>query len=586
MKILLQINGLCKNYGPRVILEDASVAFGEDQKIGVIGRNGAGKSTLCRIITEHEEADDGTVSRSADLRLSYLEQHDPYELDELVINFLMRYTGKQEWQCGKIAGKFQLKTDILNSTIGSLSGGFRTRVKLTAMLLRDPNFLILDEPTNYLDLKTLILLEEFLRDYRGGFLIVSHDREFLKKTCDHTLEVENGNCVLYPGDVEDYLIFKEEQKSQAESYNKNIEAKQKHLQSFVDRFAAKASKATQAKSKLKQIQKLKTIDIDHPLSNVKIRIPTVPPKKGLALSCEELTIGYPEKIVAKDINLEIQQGSHVAILGDNGQGKTTFLKTIANDLTLKGGKFRWGHNLKIGYYAQHVFSALNPDDDVYTYLASVAAPGVTSQEILNLAGSLLFKGDDVKKKASVLSGGEKARLCLAGLLLMKCSVLMLDEPTNHLDFETVEALGHALRSFGGTIFFISHDRTFVNIVASEIVEVNNGQVRKYHGPYEDYVYHLENSIRAELVESQSHKKQEPSKKESGLDKFALTKQTTRIETDIAKYKKELEEIHERFIGESSEPWTEAVHERYMELNGMIQTQEELWLKLTEELENL
>jgi len=498
MKVLLQLNGIRKSYGAHVILDDLTASFSENQKIGVIGRNGSGKSTLCKIITGHEEEDSGTVSKSSSLRLSYLEQQDPYSLEETVMEFLHRYSGKEEWECGKIAGRFQLKYEMLETKIGALSGGYRTRVKLTSMLLADPNFLILDEPTNYLDLKTLILLEEFLRDYRGGFLIVSHDREFLKKTCEDTLEIENGGCTLYPGTVEEYLIFKEERKEQTISYNKNVETKQKQLQLFVDRFRAKASKATQAKSKMKQIEKMKTIEVGHPLSNVRIKIPSVQRKHGLALRCKNLTIGYPENKVAEGIVVEVDQGSHVAVLGNNGQGKTTFLRTIAGDLAVKEGGYSWGYNMKIGYYAQHVFSRLSSEIDVYTYLSNAADRSVSHQEILNLAGSFLFKGNDVKKKFSVLSGGERARACLAGVLLEKNHALLLDEPTNHLDFETVEVLGRALKSFVGTLFFISHDRTFVNLVATKIVEVKDGSVRLYPGKYEEYVYHLETTVRAEL----------------------------------------------------------------------------------------
>jgi len=590
LKVLLQLNDIHKSYGARVILEDATASFLENQKIGVIGRNGAGKSTLCKIITGHEEADRGTLIRSTELRLSYLEQHDPFKLDESVIGFLMRYTQKEEWRCGKVAGRFQLKNEILSAPIGSLSGGYRTRVKLASMLLAEPNFLILDEPTNYLDLKTLILLEEFLQDYDGGFLIVSHDREFLKKTCDHTLEVENGSCMLYPGSVEEYLIFKEEQKEQALSYNKNIEAKQKQLQTFVDRFRAKASKASQAKSKMKQIEKLKKIEVGHPLSNVHIKIPPVEKKNGIAFTCEGLAIGYPEKSVASKINLEIHQGAHVAVLGDNGQGKTTFLRTLAGDLELKAGKFRWGHNLKIGYYAQHVFSALDPETDVYTHLSNLAAPGVTSQEILNLAGSFLFKGDDVKKKTAVLSGGERARLCLAGLLLGKSQVLLFDEPTNHLDFETVEALGRALKSFSGTLFFISHDRTFVNLVASEIIEVNNGAVRRYPGSYEEYVYHLEKTLRTELGQLDNPKTETKAptekpksdyhlKKEKESEKRKLASRIKKIEEELAAFKKEREAIHQDFMNDSMS-WSRERHERYDALTKLIEAHEELWLELT------
>jgi ATP-binding cassette, subfamily F, member 3 len=602
MKVLLQVSGLHKSFGPVVILDDATVSFCENQKIGVIGRNGAGKSTLCKIITGHEEADAGEVNKSTDLRLSYLEQHDPFKMDETVIEFLMRYSGKEDWECGKVAGKFQLKNKILNTKIGGLSGGYRTRVKLTSMLLRDPNFLILDEPTNYLDLKTLILLENFLQDYDGAFLIVSHDREFLKKTCEHTLEIENGNATLYPGTVEEYLIFKEEQKEQALSSNKNIEAKKKQLQEFVDRFRAKASKASQAKSKMKQIEKLKTIEVGHPLSNVHIRIPAVERRNGIALRCNDLVIGYPEKRVADRINIEIHQGQHVAVLGDNGQGKTTFLRTLAEDLTPLGGEFKWGYGLKIAYYAQHVFSTLHPENDVFTHMYSMAAPDVTRQEILNLAGSFLFKGDDVKKKVSVLSGGERARLCLAGLLLTKSQVLLLDEPTNHLDFETVEALGKALKTFAGTLFFISHDRTFVNLVATEIIEVNNGAVVRYPGNYEDYVYHLENNVTEELEadikndakgskgqergaksEKGSAKSSYHLKKEMESEKRKLNTRIKKAEEQLKLYKQEKEAINEEFL-KSAEAWSAERNARFELLGQLIEKEEQAWLELQQQAE--
>ena len=593
MKILIQLVNITKNYGANVILDNATVSFAENQKVGIIGRNGAGKSTMCKIITGHEEEDGGTVVMHEDLRLSYLEQHDPYSLDETVIEFLMRYCEKEEWECGKIANKFQLKNEILEATIGSLAGGFRTRVKLTAMLLREPNFLILDEPTNYLDLKTLILLEEFLQNYRGGFIIVSHDREFLKKTCDDTLEIENGECTMYPGSVEEYLIFKEEQKVQAISYNKNVEAKQRQLQDFVTRFRAKASKAKQAQSKMKQIEKLKKIEIDHPLSNVQIKIPQVDVKKSFALHCTDLEIGYPENLVAKNISLEIAQGSHVAVLGDNGQGKTTFLRTIADDLEKKGGGFRWGYDLQIAYYAQHVFATLDGNLSVYNYLYKVAAPSVSKQEILNLAGCFLFRGSDVDKKISVLSGGERARVVLAGILLTKSQVILLDEPTNHLDFETVEALGRALKLFSGTLFFISHDRTFVNMIATEIIEVQNGTVRLYPGIYEDYVYHLENILRKEMsgkidktVETDSKQKGISDfhlRKEIESEKKSLKKKIDKTLERIAVLKKEYDEIHEDFI-RRPESWSHERNARYEVLAKRIEEEEIVWVTLTDELD--
>lgn len=603
-KVLLQLNNIHKSYGAHVILDGAGAAFMENQKVGVIGRNGAGKSTLCKIITGHEEADAGAVVKSQNLRLSYLEQHDPYSLDETVMAFLERYTGKEEWRCGEVAGKFQLKNEILNTRIGELSGGYRTRVKLTSMLLADPNFLILDEPTNYLDLKTLILLEDFFQEYHGAFLIVSHDREFLKKTCEDTLEIENGDMTLYPGTVEEYLIFKEEQKAQAISTNRNIEAKKKQLQAFVDRFHAKASKASQARSKMKQIEKMKTIEVGHPLSNVHIKIPAVEKRSGIAVRCENLSIGYPEKTVARKINLEIEQGARVAVLGDNGQGKTTFLRTLAGDLAPQSGHFRWGHHLTVGYYAQHVFSTLHPGQDVYTYLYEKAAAGVTRQEIMNLAGSFLFKGDDVKKMIGVLSGGERARVCLAGLLLSKCPVILLDEPTNHLDFETVEVLGRALKNFLGTLFFVSHDRTFVNLVASQIIEVNNGSVIRYPGSYEDYVYYLANrlhhDVHPELPEEENPapEKTAPTpaseprsvetadyqrQKELKAEKRKLSARLKKIEKLLAECKEE-KEITEKDFAEDPQSWTPGRSKRLAFLVKTIDEEEAKWLELSENLD--
>ena len=589
MPAILQIKSIHKAFGPHIIFDDAGVTLNSEQKAGFIGRNGAGKSTLCKIIIGQDSADSGSVIQSADLRLAYLEQHDPFKPDENVVDFLMRYTGKEAWRCGEVAGRFQLKNELLEAKIKSLSGGYQTRVKLTAMLLREPNFLILDEPSNYLDLKTLILLEEFLQDFDGGFIIVSHDREFLKKTCDHTLEAENGRLTLYPGTVEEYLTFKQEQEAQTISYNETIESKRKQLQTFVDRFHAKASKASQARSKMKQIEKLKPIELASAQSHVKIKIPAVAHRQGIAFRCEDLNIGYPEKLVAKNIHMDIDQGAHVAVLGDNGQGKTTFLRTLAGGLPSKGGSFRWGYNCEIAYYAQHVVAALNPKHDVFTHLESHAAAAVSRQELLAMAGCFLFKGNDIKKKVPVLSGGESARLCLAGLLLMKRSVLMLDEPTNHLDFETVEALGAALQQFSGTVFFISHDRTFVNMVATEIIEVKNGAVVRYPGSYADYVYHLENEVRRELAADQGSASaavapKQPSayhlRKQQESAKRKLSGQIKRSEEQQAAYKKEKEAL-EAEMAANPTVWNRELTNRLNELTRLINQEEQHWIELNE-----
>ncbi len=601
MPVLLQVNHLHKAYGANIILDDAIASFSSDQKIGVIGRNGAGKSTLCRIITGHETADSGTITRNTELRLAYLEQHDSFHANETVLDFLMRQSGREHWECGAMAAQFKITNDQLTHVVSSLPGGFQTRVKLTAMLLTDPNFLVMDEPSNYLDLSTLVLLENFLIGFRGGYLIVSHDREFLKRTCDHTLEVESSELTLYPGDIEEYFEFKESELEQAKAYNKGVEKKREQLKAFVDRFRAKASTASRAQSKLKQMEKLKTIEIGHSLGTVRIYIPKVEPKRGVALTAKDLAIGYPEKDVATKIHFMIDRGQRVAVLGDNGEGKSTFLKTLAGELPPKAGSFRWSASLQTAYFAQHVYSSLHPEDDIYSHLLRMSAPEVTSQEILNLAGCFLFKGNDTKKKVKVLSGGERARLCLAGLLLSKSQVLLLDEPTNHLDFETVEALGRALKSFAGTVFFISHDRTFVQLVATQILEVKGGQIRHYPGTYEDYVYSLEQAAREDRkeasVERSSHssastsgetrpvRHEDPHKKDHKAELSKLRKKMAGEEAHLGALTKERDQLLEK---QAKNPFhfSKERNLRLKEIQVQMEETEKTWYDLQKKFDQL
>ncbi|MBI4042714.1 MAG: ABC-F family ATP-binding cassette domain-containing protein [Deltaproteobacteria bacterium] len=597
MEVLLQLKNIEKHYGARAIFEKASVAINSDQKIGVIGRNGAGKSTLCRMMTGVEEVDGGEIVKNSLLRIGYLEQHDPYQLHETILEFLIRYTHRKEWKCGKIAAKFEMAGELLNTKIENLSGGYRTRVKLAAMLLMEPNLLILDEPTNFLDLHTLILLEEFFNDFEGAFLIVSHDREFLKNTCTHTLEVENGDLTLYPGNVEEYLAFKEEQLEHALRYNKNIEDKRRQLQAFVDRFRAKASKAAQAQSKLRQMEKLSRIEIAHSGKRVKIRIPSVEKRKGLALQCKEFAIGYPNHLVARHIHLAIPRGTRVAVLGDNGEGKTTFLRTLAGSLSPISGTYRWGYGVEFGYYAQHVYSALSSSSDVYSHLERHAAEGVTRQDILETAGTFLFRGNDVEKKISILSGGERARLCLAALLLTKNDVLLLDEPTNHLDFETVEALGGALRDYNGTLFFVSHDRTFVNLLATDIIEVREGSITRYPGSYQDYVYHLQHRVHVEVsavTQTQSLRQEGSSPRMSSsheqrkLWQVELRKtksESKKIETQIDRLTQEKNALLAVLVAHVAE-YSRERYERLQELNDLLEKEEQKWLNLQAKMEEL
>lgn len=587
MATLLTIEKLNKSYHQQALFKDADLAIHSKQKIGVIGRNGAGKSTLFRMIVGQEKKDSGIIAIQAITRLGYLEQHEQINPDETVLEFLERTTNKANWQCAKVAGKFEIKNDRLNAKLSSLSGGYQMRVRLSSMLLKEPNLFLLDEPTNYLDVHTQLLLEKFLLDYSDSFLIISHDREFLKRTCEQTLEIEQGNITLYPRPIDEYLAYKEERLAFAKLYNKKIEREQRHLQNFVDRFRYKASKASQAQSKLKAIEKLKKLDTQSPLTNVRIHIPNVETKKGLLFRTEKLAIGYPDKTIAENITLDIDRGEHVAILGDNGQGKTTFLKTLAGELAALGGKFKWAMDTTFAYYAQHVPSALNPEQKVWTHLRANSPSDINDEEILKMAGNFLFHENDLEKYISMLSGGEKARLCLASILLSKSKVLLLDEPTNHLDFETVEALGLALEEFNGTVLFISHNRTFVNSIATMIIEVKNGEVRRYPGNYEEYIYNLKQSIEPQPKEETlvvKPKKTDEEKRQRYEEIKVEKKKLKKIEDDIC----EMEKIKTKLLRKQAKDpkkFQLADYRHLGDLDKEIKNKEEQWLTLQEKIEN-
>jgi ATP-binding cassette subfamily F protein 3 len=496
MASLLQITQASKSYGDQVLLDNAEATFHDNVKVGFIGRNGAGKSTLLKCILGEEELDKGDVIRSSNLKLGYLRQHDPFLPGESALDFLMRDSEQPDWKCGEVAGEFELKGSYLTGPIAKLSGGWQTRVKLAALLLHEPNLLLLDEPTNFLDIRTQILLEHFLKNHRSACLIVSHDRAFLNATCTHTLDLSRGKLTMFPGKVDAYLEFEHEQRERDIRSNEAIMSKRRHLEEFIAKNKARAATATLARSKSKQLERLELNEIVGAESTANIRPPQVDPRKGNALRCINLTIGYPDRQIASDIILEIEHGSRAAIVGDNGQGKTTFLRTIVDSLPPLAGEVKWGHGCNIGTYAQHVYTSLPENRTVLDYLHSQAAPGKKDQEILDLAGALLFKGSAVNKKIPVLSGGERARLCLAGLLLSKHNILILDEPGNHLDVDTIEALGDALVQYEGTVIFTSHDRHFMTKVATSVIEVRDGRVVNHSGKYETYLDRVNAEIEA------------------------------------------------------------------------------------------
>jgi ATP-binding cassette subfamily F protein 3 len=593
MPVVLQLIDAHKRYGEQSLLDGASCALADDQKVGLIGRNGAGKSTLCRVLLDEEELDAGEVVRGRQLRLGYVRQHDPFLPNETIREFLIRDSGQPEWRCGEVAWEFQFPDAVLDRPVRELSGGWQTRAKLAALLLHDPNMLILDEPTNFLDLRTQMLLEHFLRHFDGGCLIVSHDREFLKRTCSHTLELSRGQLTMYPGDVDAYLANLEERREHDRRVNATTMTKRRQLETFIARNRAKASTASQAKNKQKQLDRLQLIDIEGPESMVRFRFPEIEPRQGPAARTRHLAIGYPDHTVARDVHVEIDHGTRVGVVGDNGQGKTTFLRALCGSLPPIAGEITWGYGCQVGVYAQHVYTTLPENKTVLEYLEYQAAPGTNTQQIKDVAGSLLFSGEMIEKRIRVLSGGERARLVLAGLLLEKHNVLVLDEPGNHLDVESVEALAEALCRYQGAVVFTSHDRHFMHRVATCVIEVRAGKVASYPGSYDEYVYRVQNEIETGLRAphtplgpgSLAQAAVAADRKATARADREGQKKLKNVERKIARLDEEKRAVNERLLTVTDAAEAQRLHAQLTELTTELTQLEEQWLALSSELES-
>ncbi len=582
---LLQIQELTKSYGLQHVLDGVNLTIADGQKIGLIGRNGAGKSTLMRIIAGKEAADAGEVRTFDGCSIGYLEQHAEFPEDVSVEAYLEEKSGKPAWSCAKEAARFGLKKEHLVKPCTALSGGYRMRILLTLLALADPELLLLDEPTNHLDLQTQFFLEAWLNEFRHACLIISHDRTFLKNVCDRTIELERGKATTFPGDVDTYQQYKEERDRMRDRFNKNIEEQRSHLEEFIIRFRAKASKATQAQSKMKQLRKLHSIEIDPPLPTIRLRIPQVEFRKTFSIRTHELAIGYGEKRIASGITFEIQRGERIAIVGENGQGKSTLLKTLSEQIPPLDGTFTLANRLKAAVYAQHVTESLDPKLTVMQHLEGASDMAVQRQDLLQLASDFLFREDDLDKPISVLSGGERSRLCLAGLLLGRPDILLLDEPTNHLDMETTEALAEALTRWKGTVLFVSHARTFVKALATGLIEVRDGKAGIDPRGYDEYVSDTRRELMPldEVDFAEEERKQEKRLRHERQQELKRLLKTTEKQLDESGKKRQ------RLLDEYAKDPLSYSAERQRDLHQtetILAHAEHEWLKLQEELQAL
>ena len=530
---MLTVAGLSKSFGGRELFDDVSLTLQSGERVAIVGPNGAGKSTLFKIILGKEEADAGDVTFIRGTRTGYLPQESEPAGNETVLEIAVPHEHEHDGQfvakAKQILDSLGFKNTDHTRPARELSGGWVMRAHLARLLAEEPDLLLLDEPTNHLDLETLLWFQDYLRHYPGAILLISHDREFLNRLCTHITELRQSRLLRYTGNYDAYL----EQRASAEvtmiATAKSQQREIDRMQLFVDRFRAKNTKAAQAQSKMKQIERLKeemvgTPDGDGP--TVGFRFPQPQRSGHRVITLEKVKFGYgmerrspdrldvgqkhadqeigvpiaPAKLIYENLNFEAERGQRTVLVGPNGAGKSTLLKLLAEVLKPQSGVLKHGHNTKSGYFAQHRAAMLNPKHTVLQE-ALDTPQRVTEQAVRNVLGSFLFRGDDVFKPVSVLSGGEKSRLALVKLLLNPPNLLLMDEPTTHLDLASVDALIEALKPYEGTLIFISHDVHFIRALANHVVRVENGHLRHFTGGYQYYLDKTSQSARAALTSS-------------------------------------------------------------------------------------
>lgn len=599
--IILQANKIERSFAGEVLFDNINLQVDERDRIALVGKNGAGKSTLLKILVGEEEPTSGEINKKKDISLSYLAQDSRFESENTIYDEMLhvfndlRRTERQlrqmELEMGeksgedldklmsdydrlsenfRQAGGFTYEADIraiLNGfkfdesmwqmKIAELSGGQNTRLALAKMLLEKPNLLVLDEPTNHLDIETIAWLENYLVNYSGALIIISHDRYFLDKVATITLDLTKHSLDRYVGNYSRFVELKE-QKLATEA--KNYEKQQKEiaaLEDFVNRNLVRASTTKRAQSRRKQLEKMERLD--KPEAGKKAANMTFQSEKtsgNVVLTVENTAIGYDGEVLSQPINLDLRKMNAVAIVGPNGIGKSTFIKSIVDQIPFIKGEKRFGANVEVGYYDQ-TQSKLTPSNTVLDELWNdfKLTPEV---EIRNRLGAFLFSGDDVKKSVGMLSGGEKARLLLAKLSMENNNFLILDEPTNHLDIDSKEVLENALIDFDGTLLFVSHDRYFINRVATHVLELSENGSTLYLG---DYDYYVEKKATAEMSQTEEASTSNQAKEASPVNDYQAQKESQK---EVRKLMRQIESLEAEI--EELESQSQAISEQMLETN--------------------
>jgi ATP-binding cassette subfamily F protein 3 len=533
---MIQLSGAGKRFGPKILFENLNWLITPRDRVGLVGANGSGKTTLLKILAGLETLDYGGIGITRGISAGYLPQ-DGLSLSgrsvfaECMSVFSSLRDMEQEMEdltrkmsevdpagpeYAQIADRFhQLDSEFRNrdgyaieAQVGTVlaglgfphsewqrrteyfSGGWQMRIALAKLLLEKPNVLLLDEPTNHLDLEARNWLEQYLHDYPFAFVLISHDRYFLDVTVDKIVEIWNRGVHFYSGNYERYLQQKQERSDQLEAAYRNQRERIEQLEAFINRFRYQATKAKQVQSRIKELDKIERIELPAEEKTIHFSFPQPKPSGRIVAEFQNVSKSYDEKFVFGGVNFIIERGDRIALVGVNGAGKSTLIKLLAGIEPLSAGEYRLGHNAQVDYFAQDQYKELDPDARMLDDLQGIA-PRSSNTELRNLLGCFLFSEDDVFKRIGVLSGGERNRYALARMLLQPSNFLLLDEPTNHLDLRAKDVLLESLEKFTGTVVFVSHDRYFIDKLASRVFEIGEGEVHIFPGNYEDYMWRKE-----------------------------------------------------------------------------------------------
>jgi ATP-binding cassette subfamily F protein 3 len=503
---MLTISQVTKSFGADVLFEEISLQVNRGDRLGLIGANGSGKSTLFSLILGRDEPDQGTIQLQKNARMGFLPQENAPVGEETVLQLATLQdlssldrthfgtsseSGEtdfdREVKAKRVLSGLAFRVKDFDRPAKEFSGGWIMRAHLARLLVDEPDLLLLDEPTNHLDLETVVWLQKYLQTYSGALLLISHDRAFLNALVTRIVELDRQQLSFYTGNYDDFVIQKEARRSQQLAAYKNQQRQIDKLQTFIDRFGAKNTKAAQAQSKRKELARIERIEApENESAPIRFRFPQPSRSGARVITLSHVSHAYGETKVYTDLNLEIERGQRTVLVGPNGAGKSTLMKLLAGVLPVQAGQRGLGHNVELGYFSQHRVEMFDLSRTVLAEASDVSKP-VPEQTVRSQLGAFLFSGDDVFKPVSVLSGGEKSRLALAKLLLDPPNFLVMDEPTTHLDMRSIEALISALSQYEGTLVLVSHDVHFIRSIATSVIHVQPGQIRFYPGGYDYFI---------------------------------------------------------------------------------------------------